>query len=661
MTAQRKILVVFKTHLDLGYTDLAAAVLRRYLEDFIPQAMATARELRERGGSERFVWTTGSWLISEFLEQSDRRARRQMEAAIAAGDLRWHALPFTLHAELADAGLFEFGLSLSAELGRRFGKKTVAAKITDVPGMTRAAVPLLARAGVKFLHIGVNPATPLPAVPPVFRWREPAGAEVVVAYSGDYGRPVAVPGLGTELHFAHTGDNHGPQTAEKVIAHFAQLRAAHPGAEVAAGTLEDFAAELEAVRERLPVVTAEIGDTWIHGVGSDPWKVARYRALLEWRRGALRAHPALASTPRWRKFSRALLCVPEHTWGRDTKIVVPKENAPWLIYTPGRWRTAEFHRDRRTGLFAPQEASWREQREYLREAVAALGKSKEGRAARAAVAECEAAKPERRKSRHEVAPTVLVAGHRVRFDARDGSLVNWLTPDGRTRADAAHPLGVFSYQIFSPRDVERWYRDYPVNKDVTGTWARPDFTKFGYERVRGVRARRWSARATDLRVDGARVRLRLEAPGEAVREFGCPREISIEWRFDPAGGATVTLQWFGKQACRMPEAAWFSFVPDVRAPRAWRLVKLGAEIDPHEVVRRGNRRLHAVEAMRHPEMAIVNRHAPLVRLGEATLLDFRQDQPDLRGGLHFNLVNNAWGTNFPQWSEDDARFEFELR
>ena len=31
------------------------------------------------------------------------------------------------------------------------------------------------------------------------------------------------------------------------------------------------------------MVTDEIGDTWIHGIGSDPIKVSRYRELLRLR------------------------------------------------------------------------------------------------------------------------------------------------------------------------------------------------------------------------------------------------------------------------------------------------------------------------------------------------------------------------------------------
>ncbi|MBS0664698.1 MAG: DUF5054 domain-containing protein [Verrucomicrobia bacterium] len=664
MPRLRRILVVFKTHLDIGYTDLGAAVLRQYCARFIPRALAAARELREAGGPDRFVWTTGSWLITEYLERARPAARRQLEQAIAAGDLAWHALPFTWHSELLDEGLVDFGLSLAADLDRRFGRRTIAAKMTDVPGHTRSLVPLLARAGVKFLHLGVNPATPVPATPPVFRWRAPGGAEVIVAYGGDYGRPVRVPGCLVGLHFAHTGDNHGPQDPAAVRATLAAVRAAHPGAEVTAGTLDEFARALRLAAARLPVVTDEIGDTWIHGVASDPWKVARYRALLEFRRTALARRPRLRSTPSFRRFSRELLLVPEHTWGRDTKIVIPRKTGPWVIYTPGHWRKPGFERDRRRGLFRGLEASWREQRAYLAAAVAALPPGPWRRAARQAVAACRAVRPARAGLEPVAGRRVTVAGHEMQFDRR-GALVHWRTPEGRELAGPRHPLGLFSYQVFSPADYERWFRSYVVNHAMTETWSRPDFTKFGYEKLRGLRARRWHAELLevflDLRRHAPRVVLKLRVPAAASRDFGCPPEVQLAWT-PPVGlaPARFSLQWFGKPASRIPESAWCSFVPRVPHPAQWRLVKLGAPIDPRRVVPRGNRRIHAIERAVHPTLAIVNRHAPVVALDRATLLDFRPEPPDLRHGLHFNLVNNAWGTNFVQWTEGSARFEFEL-
>ena len=32
----------------------------------------------------------------------------------------------------------------------------------------------------------------------------------------------------------------------------------------------------------------------------------------------------------------------------------------------------------------------------------------------------------------------------------------------------------------------------------------------------------------------------------------------------------------------------------------------------------------------------------------------------MRGGVHFCLLNNLWGTNFPMWFEEDCRFRFKI-
>ena len=35
--------------------------------------------------------------------------------------------------------------------------------------------------------------------------------------------------------------------------------------------------------------------------------------------------------------------------------------------------------------------------------------------------------------------------------------------------------------------------------------------------------------------------------------------------------------------------------------------------------------------------------------------------PDMSGGIHVNLFNNTWGTNYVMWLDDDVRFRFVLR
>ena len=65
----KRVLVMFKCHFDAGFIDTQAAVVRRYFTEFFPQAIKVAEEMRQ-SGSCRYVWTTGSWLLYEYLEQA---------------------------------------------------------------------------------------------------------------------------------------------------------------------------------------------------------------------------------------------------------------------------------------------------------------------------------------------------------------------------------------------------------------------------------------------------------------------------------------------------------------------------------------------------------------------------------------------------------------
>src|SRR5438552_5806416 len=118
-----------------------------------------------------------------------------MEQAIAAKDIAWHALPFTWETEVLDRSMIDGCLGFSRELDSRFGTKTIAGKMTDVPGHSRGLVPALAAHGIQLLDIGVNPASTPPDVPDVFLWKAPDGSSVAVLYhKHNYGSVVQVPG-----------------------------------------------------------------------------------------------------------------------------------------------------------------------------------------------------------------------------------------------------------------------------------------------------------------------------------------------------------------------------------------------------------------------------------------------------------------------------------
>jgi hypothetical protein len=452
-----KLVLVFKTHLDVGFTDYAHAVKMRYLDDFIPQTIQLSRQIHEGYPDLSFVWTTGSWLIYEALEQYKGKRLRALETSIAEGSIAWHGLPFTAHCELMDASLFRFGLSLSERLDKRFEKQTISAKMTDVPGHTQSIVPQLADAGIRFLHMGINPASTAPSTPKVYVWKHSDASEVTVVCDGnDYGGITEIPGLPTGLAVIHTNDNHGPPIATEVGNAFKGLRDKYPQAEICAGRLDDFAVELNSIKHSLPVVTEEIGDSWIHGVASDPAKVSRFlelqRLSRRWQSTSQKSHDAESSDA----FRRQLLLIPEHTWGMDEKTFLGD-------YT--HYSASDFKKLRRTEKCKQFEQSWQEQRDTLQQAVGKL-KSSRRREAKEAIDSLTPRCPDT-TGYQKVEPRGMIFETpylTIGFDERNGSICHLKdVSQNRTWATRTNPLASYLYETFSADDYNRFGRQYVRN------------------------------------------------------------------------------------------------------------------------------------------------------------------------------------------------------
>ncbi|MCI9627233.1 MAG: DUF5054 domain-containing protein [Clostridia bacterium] len=343
---KKEVLVLFKTHLDIGFTNYAHKVTKDYLEKYIPSAIRLGYELKDT--DTPFIWTVGSWLIWTALKNDKEKI---VEKAIQDGIITWHALPFTTQTELMNGALFEYGLSISDKLDNRFGKKTIAAKMTDVPGHTIGMVPYMEKHGIRFLHIGVNPATPVPNVPAVFRWRC-GESEIHVMYQGDYGLPMEFDDF--VVYFAHTGDNCGPQSADAIKEIYRDIQTKYPDAEVKAATLDDVAERICKLPE-IPVLEKEIGDTWIYGAASDPQKMSRYRKILR-----VISEKNISNID----LSDSVLLVPEHTWGMNVK-----------KYFPGtqHYCYKTFEKLEGCSERTKIEKSWQEQRDYVSKAEKMLG------------------------------------------------------------------------------------------------------------------------------------------------------------------------------------------------------------------------------------------------------------------------------------------------
>lgn len=654
MSDARRVHVVFKTHLDVGFTDTAENVVRSYFDRYIPAALRLAAQTRQDGG-DRFVWTTGSWLIHEFLETADATARKQMEAAIEAGDIVWHALPFTTHSELMGAPLFRHGLSLSKRLDDRFGRHTIAGKMTDVPGHTRAIVPLLSDAGVEMLHIGVNAASAVPQVPSPCVWQHTDGSSVILVYAGGYGAEDSIPGLNHVLAFGHTSDNLGPQGAEELTKFYAELHAKYPDAIIEPTGLDGYAHALREVRDTLPVVESEIGDTWIHGVGSDPWRVKRFLALQRWRN---RMEKRLGEDHRFRRFSDWLLCIPEHTWGRDTK---RWENGEGPEKT---YKTDEFLAKRAAGEYRREEETWEEQRRYLTMAVDALEDAPLAGSARTAIEQSD--EPSAAGVATAVVGAQLITPS-VHLEVSPQGQVTWFEDAEAKRlwADDTMPFARVSYEVFGSDDFDEFMDRYNPDMAATESWARPDFAKVGMEAVL-KRGRREFLRTTRVLQGPNLIRIEMVAPEGMDTEFGCPPEVVVNLVAHPARkGLVVEVGWNSKQACRIAEALWLHLDLVMVGEAGFSLIKMGERISPTDIVPDGAEWIHAVEALEYVgergSITIENLDSSLLSVGGPGLLKFGLPSPGPVEGLAFNLFNNVWGTNFAMWNDGPGSFSFSIK
>ena len=273
----KEIVVVFKTHFDIGYTEMASNIVQRYRTTMIDQALEVVDRNRDLPPQQQFAWTLAGWPLQKILEdwpgQSAQRKER-IEKALREGRFIVHGLPFTTHTELLEAEDLVRSLGYSARLASRLGlAQPRDGKMTDVPEHTWMMATLLQHAGIDFMMIGCNGVSAPLKVPWLYWWQGPGGSRVLTFYSPDYGTQLAPPAdwpYHTWLACLHTGDNHGPPRPEEVKQVLDQAAKQFPGVKVRIGRLSDFGDAILAEKPELPVVRGDAPDTWIHGPMSNP-------------------------------------------------------------------------------------------------------------------------------------------------------------------------------------------------------------------------------------------------------------------------------------------------------------------------------------------------------------------------------------------------------
>lgn len=269
------IVIAFKMHVDIGFTDRASGVLQRYSGPMLEKTLNFIDQTASLPKNEQFVWTIPAWPLQYMLDNCSPQNKLRLEKAIKEHRIVPHALPFTIETESSDMENLVRGLSFADNINRRFGLEPARdAKLTDVPEHSWIIPTLLKNAGVDILHIGCNAGSASPDVPTLFWWQGPDGSKLLTFYWAQYyGSGILPPKdwpYKTWLAMIHTHENTGAPDPKEVAALLKEAKEKMPNARIHIGRISDFYDLLMKENPTLPVVKGDMPDTWIHGYMSMP-------------------------------------------------------------------------------------------------------------------------------------------------------------------------------------------------------------------------------------------------------------------------------------------------------------------------------------------------------------------------------------------------------
>ncbi|MFC1552620.1 hypothetical protein ACFL6P_08675 [Candidatus Latescibacterota bacterium] len=389
-----EIIVVCKTHFDIGYTHSVDELIPYYRTTMIDRALEIMERSKTLPPEQQFVWTAPAWVMSKVLEDWDGQTparREKLESAFRSGRFVAHALPFTPQSDIMGPEEFARGIQYSSMVSQKYGLPLPRdAKVTDVPSHTNSLATGLAQSGVNFIHIGCNWPSGSVDYPGLFWWEGPDGSRVLTMYSSIYGTCTALwtkewggntgedhPGvIGTNflppkgwphkvwLAILVTPDNSGPPKEDALKPLFDEVAEKMPGVKVRMGRMQDFADAIVSSGADLPVIKKEAPDTWIHGVMSDPGGMKIYRNLQPLFSAAEALNTQLQT---WdvpvenaahtiNEASEKILLYGEHTWGLAPNV---KEYGDDFYHQPA-------------DTYKALESSWEDKTDYIRNADALI-------------------------------------------------------------------------------------------------------------------------------------------------------------------------------------------------------------------------------------------------------------------------------------------------
>ena len=688
-----KVYLVSSCHLDVGFANSAVDIVNEYFDKYFPEAIRNAIELREIFGDVGLVFTTHSFLVYLYLNCHDfpdlelhcptDSEVKAFSDAVLRGDIVWHAFPFNAQMEFYDESLAEFGFMLTHMLDKKFG---LPPKITmsqrDVPGITRSILPILERNGIKAITVGVNTASMPPDVPNVFLWKDPiSGSEVIAmwhphGYGGSVlpgpSSTVVVPGLQEALTFAIRGDNSGPPGLLEIARNFAALRLEYPDADIIPSGYDAFVNKLLEVKSQLPVYTGEIGDTWIYGVASDPWKTSLTREMMRLRSSCIASGACSVDSPSMVMFSTQLLKNGEHTWGKDVKK---------FLHDTSNWKNNEFRRYINESNFKDIANSWVEQRNWgfdlnLLESDSPLRASIVKSMKEMKFDGSVSTKGYTQST--DIEKILSCGGLKMKFSSRNGAIEYFedtRTQPSKVYSDGSHPLAQFKYQTYTGEDYITYFDEYVY--DFFETYIFLDLGKPGLPKTKKFDLSPFP-KSLWFKEDSKKCDYLLSAEfdpsSNVTTDYGAPQQVwtHVALPKTTALGApielNITVYIVNKTSTRIPESLSLYFNPKGVDPTLMTVSKLGEYIGVLDVIKNGSKHLHASDegvAYGKTGVKFEALDTSVVCIGYPTPFPTPVEQPDVTEGFAFNIYNNIWGTNYIMWypylAEDaSSKYRFKV-
>ena len=711
-----EIIVVYKTHFDIGFTHPAPEIVNTYRTEMIDNALKVIDESDDWPAEKRFSWTIPSWVAYQILwdgQDSTRRAR--VLKAVRDGRLVVHGLPVTVHTESLDLEDVVFALSFNRIISQKLGiPMSRSGKMTDVPSHSWIWPTVLKNAGIDFLHIGVNPVNERPDLPILYKWEGPDGSQLLTMHSQGYGSDVEF-GHGiyppVDWPYRHwlgmivSTDNAGPPKTQEVEWLLGELSRDMPGVHVRFGKMEDFAdAILEEERQgaRIPVVRQDMPDCWIHGVGTMPVMDSLAHAtrpriaaakmldahLRMWGVGGSPIDSGLFVAQ-----ERSLM-YGEHTWGGSRNLegmdayhisdfgrfVQTDDRCRWLTST---WNDhADYMRrsahvtdslirletDRLTRAVSAREGSLLvynplpRERDMLVEVPGSNGQRFLAKGVPASGYRCYPMPPTQRVEADKRQQAVVETRFfRIEFDRERGGIVSILNKsNGKEMVDtqAPHAFGTYLYERFDSVQM----LDYHLGCSHLNT-------VYGYN---GRGCRGWNVRK-DLPGTPSSQSAAAQYDSMEVRKVAEGTEVVLTARPKGIIRATVRttvfvpdrLPWIevgvaliDKEPDYWPESGSIYLPVNAQKPK-FRLGRLGSVVDPATDFARGSNRTYGclndgamIVGADGTGVGIYPRDNALVSFGEQGLGTIDPDYVPRTPLAKVNMFNTIWTINFPYWIQE---------